>query len=1538
MTDRVPVRDLYDATVRVSLGDKQVKPYALVKETWSIAPGRRPAPTAPVPLVGDLKGGEENTERAGWAPGSDFWPFKSATDVIVEGSVWAADPPAFEAQAEIVVGERRKRIRAVGERVIEWRNGRPRIGPPEPFEHVGLELQNAYGGVDYRVPAEEPESLLDLLAASTDHPGIYPRNPHGRGYLVLPDEPPDQVVELPRLEDPQHPLTDENLLVEDPRRWHKQPLPCFLGWGSPAQFPRSWFVGAKPWYPVPDDEVLEEVRRGFLNPDWRTMVDEDDPIHLGFLQEASDGLVFADLAPGTPIRLRGMHPEHRELVCEVPRAPQVEIEAAGVRERCEPHLMHLVLVPDELVLKATWVAWFQGDAPMFVPGLHAEIPVAVRVNGDAPIPCHSPEPIRAKLKQAVAEGRLPPMPSIVSSPSEELLQGRALGRPPQRERDQVPFDEATTLGEVDVASGRVLLRHVDWAHPSTGLRWTRYYSSSMAWRDGPLGLGWSHAFAQELWYERGHLWLATEDGRELALPLRGGDLALGQTAHHPPAGLTVRRIAADAHEVFDGTGARRRFVEMPGSNPAKARRALLAGGVTADGLPWSLQPDSRGRIAKLVVGGREVLRLEYDAHDHLVRVEVSTADGSAWAVAAAYEYDSFGLLRRARDVAGRTVEHDYDQRRLVRVRGAHLNHRFDYEGQDRDARCVRQLGEGDETTREVAFDPAERLVVCTPAAGGAFSVGVTDHHRVRRVLDPFAHETTRSYDEASGLVTSQTTPDGETTFLYDADFHLADVTAPDRGSIALEHDAYGHLEKLTDADGNTSRWGWDELGRLTAAVWPTGASVLFDFDGDGPLKSVLTPGEVRLHLERDPRSQGIARIIAPTGARSARRDALTRIVEVRDELEQVTAFRYDPCGRVAQVEHPTGLVRAFDSDAEGRVTSIQDGVSRLTLERDGLGQLARVDEGDGGPTLHRDAEGRVTMVESEAIDFWELIRDAAGRVTEETTFEDGKLHHLRDHNGRVRRTLRGRHRTTVKRDKAARPVELEHSDESFQRFAWSPGGRLTHAQEADRLVALENDGAGRPTLEKQGEHWVRNRYDATGRRAALDTSLGLAVRVERDVLGGAMSLVAQRGEQRLELRFERDAAGRETKRHLPGGLALRWQRDGLGRPTERAVMLGERALATLRFAWQGLDRLVRVEDPSRGVRDHRHDARGRLVQAGGVVRALDEVGNVYRTNARDDHRYAPGGRLVESQGIEYAYDEAGFRTEKVTPLGDRTRYRWDPLGRLVRVELSEDRHVVYDYDALGRRVRRQLAEKVEFEGLDEPVWEPISETFFFWDGLELVHEVTGGEVTSWIWEAGRLVGLVTNDGAYAVLTDPLGCPTEIVDGKGNVVWRGTVDVFGALQKERAQVACPWRLPGHWEDPDTGLQHAWLRVYDPETGAYLSPNPLGVAAGTNLYAYLPDPLSETSPLGLSRGYATFGGELRSERLEAELIERFVAALDRGDGAAGPRERFDPEAAAFSLPDPEAFFWGPWARYRVSEQLPPPTSSFTRLPETCGLRGR
>ena len=47
------------------------------------------------------------------------------------------------------------------------------------------------------------------------------------------------------------------------------------------------------------------------------------------------------------------------------------------------------------------------------------------------------------------------------------------------------------------------------------------------------------------------------------------------------------------------------------------------------------------------------------------------------------------------------------------------------------------------------------------------------------------------------------------------------------------------------------------------------------------------------------------------------------------------------------------------------------------------------------------------------------------------------------------------------------------------------------------------------------------------------------------------------------------------------------------------------------------------------------------------------------------------------------------------------------------------------------------------------------------------------------------------------------------------------------------------------DPETGL-HYNHRYYDPTTATYLTPDPLGLAAGPDPHTYVPNPTSWTDP--------------------------------------------------------------------------------------------
>jgi RHS repeat-associated protein len=127
----------------------------------------------------------------------------------------------------------------------------------------------------------------------------------------------------------------------------------------------------------------------------------------------------------------------------------------------------------------------------------------------------------------------------------------------------------------------------------------------------------------------------------------------------------------------------------------------------------------------------------------------------------------------------------------------------------------------------------------------------------------------------------------------------------------------------------------------------------------------------------------------------------------------------------------------------------------------------------------------------------------------------------------------------------------------------------------------------------------------------------------------------------------------------------------------------------------------------------------------------------------------------------------------------------------------------------------------------------------------------------------------TVSGTFYYARDHLGSIRELIDAAGEVRARYSYDPFGRRRRTAGDLESDLGFAGMFHSAETGLDLTKFRAYDPNSGRWLSRDPLKSAEllqGPNLYAYVDnDPLNRIDPLGL----ACCGDEL-SSLIEAQVI--------------------------------------------------------------------
>ncbi|MFI5683751.1 HYD1 signature containing ADP-ribosyltransferase family protein [Streptomyces sp. NPDC051636] len=1025
---------------------------------------------------------------------------------------------------------------------------------------------------------------------------------------------------------------------------------------------------------------------------------------------------------------------------------------------------------------------------------------------------------------------------------------------------------------VDLATGKMYLPQTDLALPGV-LPLVFKRRAESGYRAGRwFGPSWSSTADQRLEIEAERIVFVHEDGLILVYPHpRPGEATLptegprwplraereGYTVSDPPTGRVWHFTAhADDHALLEQVDDR-------------------------NGNWITFEYDTDGAPAALAHSGGHRVRITTEDHRITALHLVGAASDGGDEELIRYGYSDAGDLTEVVNSSGLPLRFTYDEAGRITSWTDTNDRGYTYEYDDRD-RCVAEGGAEGHMSLRLDYgerDPETglRTTTATTGTGHVHRYLVNGLCQVVAETDPLGAVTLFERDRYNRLL-SRTDPLGHTTsFRYDETGNLISVVRPDGREARAEYNALRLPVSVVNPDGTVVRQTYDERGNRTSVTAPTGQTTRFTYDEAGHLTAVTDPLGHTTTVRCDRAGLPIE-VTDPLGAVTRyERDAFGRPVTLTDPTGAVTRLEWTVEGHLARRTAADGTTESWTYDGEGNCTSHTDplgGVSHFEYTHFDLLAARTGPDGVRYEFTH-DTELRLTEVTNPQGLTWTYAYDAAGRLVAETDFDDRTLTYEYDAAGRL----------TGRRNALGEAVSFERN-ELGQVLRKDAAGQVTvHAYDlTDQLaqatgpdgttLTLLRDRYGRLHSETVDGRTLTYTYDALGRRTGRTTPMGARTTWSYDACGRRTGMVASG----RAIDFTYDEAGRELTRRIGGTIALQHTFDVLGRLTAQSVTgAGGRTVQHRTYTYRADGNLIGVDDLLTGSRRFDLDTTGRVtaVHAANWTEryAYDEAGNQTQASWPPDHpggeatgaRSYVGTRITRAGNVRYEHDALGRITlrqkTRLSRKPDTWRYEWNAEDRLTSVVNPDGTRWRYTYDPLGRRTA-----KLRLADDGETVLERVD---FTWDGTTLCEQTTTSpdlpNPVTLTWDHQGLRPLsqterITAADApqeeidsrfFAIVTDLVGTPNELIDEQGDIAWRTRSRLWGTTAWAANSTAyTPLRFPGQYYDPETGLHYNYFRHYDPETARYLTPDPFGLAPSPNPDTYVPNPHRWGDPLGLA----------------------------------------------------------------------------------------
>ena len=810
--------------------------------------------------------------------------------------------------------------------------------------------------------------------------------------------------------------------------------------------------------------------------------------------------------------------------------------------------------------------------------------------------------------------------------------------------------------------------------------------------------------------------------------------------------------------------------------------------------------DAAGDVTTVTDELGHVTTMAYDPAGRLLSTQDPVQGAAGPNVKTAYGYDPAGNLMSITDALGHQTTYAYDARnREVGMtdpadQGTGRQYTYGYDGAGNLTSVTDPLGF--QTT--FAYDGMNRQVGVTDPTGARTTYAYDGAGQLLSVIDPDGNPTTYTYDQdgrlqtrsvlqavvvhqssggsggsGGGTYTTQTI--GVTTYAYDADNNLAQVSGPQGEVVDYGYDALNRRTSMTRLASTGS-------GPSGGAVWLT---TTYGYDAVGNRTTVTDPDNHTTTSAYDERNRLVSQTDPSGGGTTTYAyDAHSRLLALTDPDHNTTSYGYDNANRVTTVTDPMGHVTTTARDVVGNVTGVTDRDNRTI-------------------TYAYDADNR------EVAETWYPAGGGAALRTVTMAYDaDGRLTSIKDPSSDYAYTYDKDGRVLVV-DNAGTPgmprVLLTYAydpDGNRTSLADNSGGTATYAYDlAERLTGIGLAGTGLTAVQATMAYDTADRLTGLTRLSgsaavgsttyAYDLADRLTGLTHANAAGGVIASYA----------YTLDTASRLTQE------VRTWANPASG---------GGTLADTLTYAYTNNNQLTGVAHTNGSF--------------AGESFGYDANGN-RNTTGYD----TPTDNELTSDGTyTYSYDNEGNLVSKTAISGgNQTLYTYDDRNRLTEVDQVvggvHSTVATYTYDALGRQIGAAEGGAVRWTAYDgqTPILDftgsgAVTARYLSVPGAvdQVLARETSGGVVAWY------------------LADRLGTVRDLVSNSGGLIDHVDYGAFGNVVAESSPGSGDrFKFAGMELDAATGQDYDRARWYDPKTGRFTRQDPAGFTAGTaNLYQY------------------------------------------------------------------------------------------------------